>query len=101
MIHTRELEVLNILSGSERGMTLTEIASAGDKLSQSTIMAVLRKLLDEGYVCPSGMTRCGNVYGRVYSITDAAKKAVLEQYVNNYRSISNIVTVDEVVEALR
>lgn len=101
MIHARELEVLNILGGSERGMVLTDITCAGNRLSQSTVMAVLRKMLTEGYVMEVGMSRCGNVYGRVYAITDAAKKAVLDQYVSGYQNICNIVTKNEVIEALK
>jgi DNA-binding transcriptional ArsR family regulator len=100
MIHARELEVLNILAGSEVAMTSTNIIVAGNGLSQSTVMVVLRKLLKEGYVEVEGIAYCGNVLGRTFRITEAARVAVLDQFVENYLNIQNIVSREDVHERI-
>lgn len=101
MIHPREIEILNILAGGEKPMMSADIVDAGNRLSQSTVQAVLRKLLKEGFVEVEGITHSGNVLARTYRITDAAREAVLDQYIQDYQNISNIVMKDEVIGALK
>ena len=87
MIHPRELEVLNILAGSEVAMTSMDIVAAGNGLSQSTVQTVLRKLLKEELITVDSIVHCSNVLGRAYCVTEAAKIAVLSQYIENYQNI--------------
>ena len=87
MIHPRELEILNILWNSEEALTSSDIVAEGNRLSQSTVQAVLRKLLNEGLVQVEGVTHSGNVLSRTYKPTEASREAIKEQYVNNYFSI--------------
>lgn len=101
MIHPREIEVLNILHGSEKPMICIDIVQAGNNLSQSTVQAVLRKLLKEGLVEVDSIAHSNNVLSRAYRVTAKAKQVVLQQYINQYKEISNIVSKDEVIEALR
>lgn len=100
MIHPRELEILNILWNSEEALTSSDIVAEGNRLSQSTVQAVLRKLLNEGLVQVEGVTHSGNVLSRTYKPTEASREAIKEQYVNNYFSIQNIVSKQSVFAAL-
>ena len=100
MIHPRELEILNILWGSDKALTSTEIVDAGKGLSQSTVQAVLRKLLKDGLVEVDGITHSGNVLSRTYRPTEKSREVVLRQYVEQYKGISNIVSKGEVIKAL-
>lgn len=100
MIHPRELEILNILWGSDNALTSTEIVDAGKGLSQSTVQAVLRKLPKDGLVEVDGITHSGNVLSRTYRQTEKSREAVLRQFIEQYKGISNIVSKDEVIKAL-
>ena len=61
MLNTRELDILNILWNSGVPMTSSDIVNAGRGLSQSTVQAVLRKLLNAKLVKVRGMNHRGNV----------------------------------------
>lgn len=100
MIHPRELEILNILWGSDKALTSMDIIEAGKGLSQSTVQAVLRKQLEGGLVEVDGVTHSGNVLSRTYRPTEKSKEVVLQQFVEQYKGISNIVGKDEVIKAL-
>ena len=101
MIHPRELEILNILWGSDKALTSKEIVDAGKGLSQSTVQAVLRKLLKDGLVEVDGITHSGNVLSRTYRPTEKSREVVLRQYVEQYNAISNIVNREEVIKVLK
>ena len=101
MIHPRELEILNILWGAGNALTSTEIVDAGKGLSQSTVQAVLRKLLKDGLVEVDGITHSGNVLSRTYRPTEKSREVVLRQYVEQYNAISNIVNREEVIKVLK
>ena len=100
MIHPRELEILNILWGADNALTSMDIVDAGKGLSQSTVLAVLRKQLEGGLVEVDGVTHSGNVLSRTYRPTEKSKEIVLRQFVEQYKGISNIVSKDEVIKAL-
>lgn len=100
MIHPRELEILNILWGSDKALTSMEITDAGKGLSQSTVQAVLRKLLKDGLVEVEGITHSGNVLSRTYRQTEKSREVVLRQFVEQYKGISNIVSREEIIKAL-
>ena len=101
MIHQREIEILNILFGSEIALTSTDIVEQGNRLSQSTVQAVLRKLLKEGFVIVEGVTHSGNVLSRTYKPTEVAREAVKNQYIENYKSIMNIVPINDLLEEFK
>lgn len=100
MIHPRELEILNILWGLDKALTSMDITDAGKGLSQSTVQAVLRKLLKEGLIEVDGITHSGNVLSRTYRATVKSKEVVLRQYVEQYKEISDIVSKADVIKAL-
>lgn len=100
MIHPRELEILNILWGSDKALTSMDIVNAGNGLSQSTVQAILRKLLKNDMVTVDGITHSNTVVSRTYRPTERSKVVVLHQFVEQYKGISNIVSKDEVIKAL-
>lgn len=100
MIHPRELEILNILWNSEEALTSSDIVAEGNRLSQSTVQAVLRKLLKEGLVQVEGVTHSGNVLSRTYKPTEASKDIITKQFVNNYSGIQNIVSKQSIFAAM-
>lgn len=100
MIHPRELEILNVLWGSDNALTSMDIVDAGKGLSQSTVQAVLRKLLKEGLIEVDGVTHSGNVLSRTYRPTEKSKGIVLQQFVEQYKEISNILGKGDVIKAL-
>lgn len=100
MLHQREVEILNILFSSEVALASLDIIEAGNKLSQSTVQAVLRKLLQEGLVMVEGVTFSRNVLSRTYRPTEAAREAIKQQYIAGYDSIKNIVPVKDIIQEL-
>ena len=101
MIHPREQEILNILWNSEKGLTSADIVEFGNRLSQSTVQAVLRKLLKEGLVESVGVTHSGNVLSRIYRPTENSRKLILEQCIENYKAVMHIVSKEDLIRALK
>lgn len=100
MIHPRELEILNILWNSETAMTSADIIAKGNDLSQSTVQAVLRKLLKEGLILVEGVTHSKNVLSRTFKPAEASRELIKEQFVNNYFDIQNIVSKQSIFAAM-
>ena len=100
MIHPRELEILNILWNSEEALTSSDIVEAGNRLSQSTVQAVLRKLLKDELIQVEGVTHSGNVLSRTYKPTEASRDVITKQFVNNYSGIQNIVSKQSIFAAM-
>jgi len=100
MIHPRELEILNILWNSDVALTSSDIIEEGNRLSQSTVQAVLRKLLKDGLVQVEGVTHSGNVLSRTYKPTEASRDVITKQFVNNYSGIQNIVSKQSIFAAM-
>lgn len=91
MLFDRDIEVLNILWGSEKAMTAIDIADAGNRLSQSTVQAVLRKLLNAGIIEVDCVKHSGNVLSRAFRPTELSKKVVKEQAMQQMKSMENIL----------
>lgn len=100
MIHPRELEILNILWGTYEELSSTDIIIRHGGLTQSTVVYVLNKLLRHELVEVVGEKHCGNVLARTYRPTIRSKTAVLEQVLEKYDTISNIVSVDDIMSAM-
>ena len=80
MLNPRELDVLNILWKSDQPMMATDIVNAGEGLTQSTVTAVLRKLLRANLVEVAGVTHSGKVLSRTYRPTEASREAILQNF---------------------
>lgn len=100
MINPRELDVLNILWRTGLPMTSTDIVNAGLGLSQSTVQAVLRKLLKSELVKVSGITHSGNVLSRTYEPDESSKGLILQQFLDDYCNFSNIISKEDLVVAM-
>ena len=100
MLNTRELDILNILWNSGVPMTSSDIVNAGRGLSQSTVQAVLRKLLNANLVKVSGITHSGNVLSRQYEPEASSKNIILHQFLEDYRNFSNIISKEELLTSI-
>lgn len=101
MMNEREMEVLNILHGSEKPLMATDIVNMHIHLTQSTVTAVLRKLLHEELIKIDGVTHSGKVLSRTYKVTPKAKEYVLNHYKDVYKITNNIVSAQEIAEVLK
>lgn len=90
-LNPRELEVLKILHENERALTSTEIVNSGEELIQSTVQAVLRKLLAAELVEVQGVTHSGNVLSRTFGATSKSKEVLTEKFLGDIRSFHSII----------
>lgn len=100
MLNPRELEILNILWSSEVSMTSVDIIEQGHRLSQSTVQAVLRKLLKAGLVEVTGSTHSGNVLSRLFKPTEESREVIKNQFVESYTAIEHVVSKHSVIAAM-
>lgn len=101
MLNPRELDVLNILWKNTEPMMATDIVNAGEGLTQSTITAVLRKLLHAKLVEVVGVTHSGKVLSRTYRPTEASKQIILQNFVEQYESFNSVISIDELISVLK
>lgn len=94
----RELEILNVLFKSNDAMTSADICNARNKLTQSTVIAALRKLLKDKLVEVVGVTHSGKVLSRTYRPTPEAKEAVLNYYLQELDNVKAVFTIDELMQ---
>lgn len=99
-MNQRELDVLGIMFQSGVAMTSTEIVNEQRDLTQSTVIAVLRKLLHEGYIEVDGVVHSGKVLSRTYRPTESVRKAIIEQIRKLYQPFAGVISIEEVVEEL-
>lgn len=99
-LNPRELEVLKILHESERALTSTEIVNSGAELTQSTVQAVLRKLLANELVEVQGVTHSGNVLSRTFGPTAKSKDVLTEKFLQDYRSFRSIISMQTAVAGM-
>ena len=90
-MNPRELDVLNILWRTGEAMMATDIVNSGEGLTQSTVTAVLRKLLKEGLVEVVGITHSGRVLSRTYRPTEASREIILQNFTENYSNFQNVI----------
>ncbi len=90
-MNPRELDVLDILWKSDAPLTSTDIVNGGEGLTQSTVIAVLRKLLKADLVEVAGVTHSGKVLSRTYRPTEASREALLQDFTQSYASFCNVI----------
>ncbi len=100
MMNPRELDVLNILWKSEKPMMATDIVNEGDGLTQSTVTAVLRKLLHEQLVEVAGVTHSGKVLSRTYRPSESSRNIILKDFADNYSYFQDIIPKSALFAAL-
>lgn len=99
-LNPRELDVLNILWKSEEAMMATDIVNAGEGLTQSTVTAVLRKLLKDELVEVVGITHSGRVLSRTYRPTEASRDVILKNFTYTYSCFSNVISESTLCAAI-
>ena len=95
MLNVREMDVLNILWKSDVAMTSSDITDEMKELTQSTVTAVLRRLLREELVEVHGATRCGKVLSRTYRPTEQSRQVLLDHFLELYELFCAVVPAEE------
>lgn len=78
----------------------TDIVNAGDGLTQSTVTAVLRKLLHAKLVEVAGVTHSGKVLSRTYRPTEASRDVIMQDFADNYTCFRDIISKGSLFAAL-
>lgn len=99
-MNPRELDVLDILWKSDAPLTSTDIVNNGHGLTQSTVIAVLRKLLKADLVEVAGVTHSGKVLSRTYRPTEASRDVLLQNFTESYASFSNVIPKSTICDAI-
>ena len=99
-LNPRELDVLNILWKSGEAMTSTDIVNEMRGLTQSTVIAVLRKLLKEGLVDVDGVTHSGKVLSRTYRPTEASRDIIMDNFATDYASFKDVIAQSDICAAI-
>lgn len=100
-MNIRELDVLNILWKSDEAMMATDIVNAKPELTQSTVTAVLRKLLKDELVEVVGVTHSGRVLSRTYKATEKSKQVIMDYFLELYAGFKDVVKPKEICEAIK
>lgn len=99
-LNPRELDVLNILWKSEQPMTSSDIVNEMRGLTQSTVIAVLRKLLRENLVEISGTTHSGKVLSRTYRPTEESREVIMSHFAEDYANFKNVISKSDLCAAI-
>lgn len=99
-LNPRELDVLNILWKSDQAMTSTDIVNEMRGLTQSTVIAVLRKLLNEGLVEVDGVTHSGKVLSRTYRPTAASRNIIMDNFAADYANFKDVIAQSDICAAI-
>lgn len=99
-MNPRELDVLNILWKSDEPMMATDIVNARIGLTQSTVTAVLRKLLKDNLVEVAGITHSGRVLSRTYRPTEASRDLILQDFTQSYSNFSDVISASTLCAAI-
>ena len=99
-LNQREIDILDVLWKSDIPLTSTEIVNNGRGLTQSTVIAVLRKLLKSNLVEVSGITHSGKVLSRTYRPTNASKEILLQNFANESAIFSNVISKSALCAAI-
>lgn len=100
MLSQRELDVMSILFVSEEPLTSSGIVEKMKDLTQSTVIAVVRKLYRDGMVEEVGVTHSGKVMSRLYAPTEEGKTVVKNHFVEYFKLVSNIIPASEICKAI-
>lgn len=99
-LNPRELDVLNILWKSGQPMTSTDIVNEMRGLTQSTVIAVLRKLLKDNLVEVCGVTHSGKVLSRTYRPTEESREVIMNNFATDYANFKNVISLSDICAAI-
>lgn len=78
----------------------TDIVNSMNGLTQSTVTAVLRKLLKDNLVEVVGITHSGRVLSRTYRPTEESRDVILRDFTNNYNSFCDVISESTLCAAI-
>lgn len=78
----------------------TDIVNARIGLTQSTVTAVLRKLLKDNLVEVAGITHSGRVLSRTYRPTEASRDLILQDFTQSYSNFSDVISASTLCAAI-
>ena len=96
----RELEILNILYSSDQALTSAQIVRAGDGLTQSTVQAVIRKLMADDMIEEKGVTYSGNVLSSTFGVTERSREVLNQHFINYFRTYKSIIGLRALIEGI-
>lgn len=99
-LNQRELEVLRILHATEQPLTSTQIVRAGEELTQSTVQAVLRKLMANDMIEVRGVTHSGNVLSRTFGATEKSREILTQRFLESYKNYRNVISIKMAIEGM-
>ena len=99
-LNPRELDVLNILWRTAQAMTSTDIVNEQRGLTQSTVIAVLRKLLKDDLVQVDGVTHSGKVLSRTYRPTENSREVIMRNFADDYANFKNVISKSDLCAAI-
>ena len=99
-LNPRELDVLNILWKTNEEMTSTDIVNEQKGLTQSTVIAVLRRLTQEHLVEVVGVTHSGKVLSRTYRPTEESKEVIMRNFAEDYANFKNVIPKSDLCAAI-
>lgn len=95
-ISQREREVLGIMYTADQALTSSQIVNLGNGMTQSTVQAVLRRLMAADLIEVQGITYSGKVLSRTFGVTEKAKELLIQhflEFLRTYKSIIGLRTV--------
>lgn len=101
MINQRELDIMRILYEIGEPCTVMDIVNYELALTQSTVTAVLRKLLKSGFVEVIGVAHSGRVLSRTYIPTDSGRNYLRSCFAEVAGDFSSIFSADELCDVVK
>ncbi len=81
-------------------MTSTDIVNEQRGLTQSTVIAVLRKLLKDDLVQVDGVTHSGKVLSRTYRPTENSREVIMRNFADDYANFKNVISKSDLCAAI-
>lgn len=99
-MNPKESEILKILLRSDKPLSLPSILKTYPALVKSTVAAALAKLLKNEYIEVAGIDHSGNAICRTYHPTQKGRDAFLQNFMDSYSSITDIVSKTDLCVSL-
>lgn len=91
-MNPKELEILRILLHADEPLSLPDILKLRPDLVKSTTAATLAKLLKDKMIEVAGIGRSGKVICRSYLATERAKGVLVQNILDDYTDVSDIIS---------
>lgn len=99
-ISQREREVLGIMYTADQALTSSQIVNLGNGMTQSTVQAVLRRLMAADLIEVQGITYSGKVLSRTFGVTEKAKELLIQHFLEFLRTYKSIIGLRVVIRGM-